>query len=310
MDKRLIKLNFHDLMTLENNWEDYSFSKCQPDDGSDTRKHDKFTDCCNICEGLNESYRNECKFKKEKENADDYQLTNVSHGVSTAEYEYIIKKTIEDTPATINAGIMFLFENPASVDNKRDKDLYRDCIDDKKTCNEWYWLHLLEKEIIEKGKFEPDFWGQVKKHRYDTLIASIIYKFKLKNAYITNMVKCGLVSADKFKNIGWYSKSCIDKCYDTFLRREIDIVAPQIIFAMSSNVYSKITKIMKNEIKNKKVSIVKLPHPASRYSNKDFQTKYYCTIAESLFEVGLISSDQYNEYMEEFAEFDPNIEDS
>lgn len=107
------------------------------------------------------------------------------------------------------------------------------------------------------------------------MVYSAIRTFKIANAYVTNMVKCGK-SDDKegYLTTDEYNPSVIDKCIETILTQEIDAVRggdseqSVILFACGDRVYDKLKeKLKEKENRLGKCSIYKLPHPASRLQN-------------------------------------------
>ena len=96
------------------------------------------------------------------------------------------------------------------------------------------------------------------KGKYDGLFNSIVFTFKLENAYLTNLVKCGLNKDNKHKTIsqGEYEEKCIETCFGNVLLKEIEALKPKVVFCFGSNV---------NRIfleKYKKGTTILLPHPA------------------------------------------------
>lgn len=189
---------------------------------------------------------------------------------------------------------MFVMENPSKdykiyekiEKNENGKKYY------KRPSKKWYWVHC-EQELL-------DFPNNFKGGKYGKLIASVILTFKLKNAYITNLVKCGLnlENGDKFKGTSFYNSECIENCYHKFLKKEIEEVAPKVIFAFGRNTYEWLCKL------NTEIKIVMLPHPARRqggFTDEFYQTLYFCLIAKWLLKKRVINDDFYVDLMVKFA---------
>ncbi len=160
----------------------------------------------------------------------------------------------------------------------------------------WYWIH----DEIRECRY-PDYF---KGRQYGELIASIIATFKLSNAYLTNLIKCGLNDKDgkRYKGIAVYEPKCIECCCDRFFKKEIELMDPKVIFTFGSRVYEHVNICLRAK---EKAFVVGLPHPARRrggFKDEYYNVLYYCMIAKWLYKTGVIDKQFYTEKMERFAE--------
>jgi uracil-DNA glycosylase len=104
---------------------------------------------------------------------------------------------------------------------------------------------------------------------------------------MTNLVKCGL-NDDKnhFRGISHYNTDCIKNCYNTILKREIDIHQPSVIFAVGSTVEWWLKQFLP-----KGPLIQQLPHPAGRrrgFRDEHYKVLYFWLVVHALFRVGIL----------------------
>lgn len=135
------------------------------------------------------------------------------------------------------------------------------------------------------------------------MVYSAIRTFKIANAYVTNMVKCGKCNDKKgYLTTDEYDASDINNCIEKILVKEIDAVRGEdpeqsvILFAFGDRVYDKL-KDKKNCFG--KCNIYKLPHPASRLQNSYRKYVLFGQIYSALLE---------NNFYEKNADM-PNITD-
>lgn len=282
MNDRLKKLNFSELIELDvPNVTNYSFH----DYANNNFTHPTIKGYCTKCEELGVASCGDEKF----------HLKNISHGASTKDFLESIT-TSYDTKDWHDGGVMFVMESPSkdygiytSVNiNKNGVDY---C---KNPTKEWYWIHSYNNGILGY----PEHFTAMK---YGELIASAIVTFKLKNAYMTNLVKCGMNGPnDTFKGIDGFDIQCINNCVNSFLKKEIEIVQPKVIFTFGSKVYSHVHNNFGNKIK-----VVGLPHPAGRrrgFKDEYYNVLYFCMMAKWLYKEGVIDKNFYLEMMKIFAD--------
>jgi len=222
----------------------------------------------------------------------DFKLTNISHGASTDDFLQATNQDKTDLSGWHNEGVLFLMESPS-----KNYDLYTEVEFNghkKKPTTQWYWVH----EEHEAYHYPEQFKGGV----YGPLINSIIFTFKLGNAYLTNLVKCGLNNTDEdYKRLNEYNQDAVTTCYDAFLVREIAIVQPKVIFCFGSKVYDFLWQQYANAPFPWRV--MPLPHPARAqmgFRRDLYRHSYYSMILEGLFEAGIITIDEAKERYGEF----------
>jgi hypothetical protein len=134
---------------------------------------------------------------------------------------------------------MFVFEAPGTDDPNRVEKRKRTCGKFTKCppIDGYYWLRGLEdrKWPTSVKCAAADGWG------YGPQIAYFIWRFKLKDAYVTNAVKCNLVQECKENRAVAYGetkkKPVIDTrpiekcCMYRFYREEVNLFKPDIVFA-------------------------------------------------------------------------------
>lgn len=225
----------------------------------------------------------------DKEKDQNYKLNNISHGSHTVDFLRafgLAEKTIWDDimPKWNDDPVLFLMENP-SVGNHYDYITEEENGDGKRPAKDWYWIHNSLKDEYEKKYFDGDRYF-VQSH-YGKMVASLIKQFKLGNAYLTNLVKCGISDAriengvfieNGYKNLEEYSRECIYKCVESVLYEEIKVLCesfdgpklkPLRIFAFGDRPYNIMRDVLRNKGDEWGISykIYQLPHPASREKN-------------------------------------------
>ena len=302
--KELRRLNFKELIEYDvDDLERYCFRRCleDADKGCEYPDHPRVVSYCTLCE---EAAAEESWEVCEEESL---RLCYISHGSTTDDFMASSEKPII-MDGWHDAPVMFVMENPSKcryegcgIDGKNASyNIYEKCRivkDDgceyeKWPAKKWYWIH--RKQTI--GGYPEEYTGG----KYGGFVASVIKEFELSNAYMTNLVKCGLNDPDKdaFRNTGSYNKNCVELCYAAFLSKEIAAVKPKVIFAFGANVRWWLEKL--GDLGRYRV--VELPHPAKRsLPRKFFQTLYFCEIAKALVQEGIISEEFYLEKMKQYA---------
>lgn len=276
MNKELNQLNFNKILVLDESIDvdNYNFEEY-----IESQEHN-IKDFCTLCEekGVNRSTKK----------PDEFSLKNISHGSHSKDFLDSAYE-LTDTNNWIDAGIMFIMESP-SIDYGIYKELesVKDNIS-KRPSKDWYWIH--GKKKIEE--FPHEFKGG----KYGTLVASIIMTFKLKNAYLTNIVKCGMnnKSGTKYEGISSFNWQCIDTCFNEILSKEISIIKPKIIFTFGSSTYNNLIYLLKDSKHEDLVSdVIGLPHPAGQrrgFKNIYYQAIYFNLILKALANRDLISKE-------------------
>ncbi len=238
---------------------------------------------CTDCEGkkLNISPKDE-----------NYRLQNISHGATSNDiFEASDKNITKLDKYWKDEGVIFIMESPsADRGGFYEKNTFDGIT--KKPTKEWYWVHYKQ----DKFGYPQEFKGG----RYGSLFNSIIYTFKLKNAYLTNLIKCGMNNENgKFKGIDFFNGGCIDNCFNRFLSEEIRIIDPKIIFCFGSLVLNNFN----SHFKNRDIKVVGLPHPAGRrrgFKDEYYRHLYFSIILEGLYDSGVYSMEEAKNKFEQF----------
>jgi len=267
MIEGLKELNFKKVLKVASKEGSYSFREYMENGGH------QIEGFCTSCEEKN------CHHSSKNPK---FKLSTISHGTHTADFIEAQRNFTADTSTWHEQPVMFVFESPAGEDQKYSQITYNEVT--KKPVKEWYWIHKEKDRYIEfPEKFE-------KGKNYGSLVLSMINTFKLKNAYITNLVKCGLNNEQgQFRGLAHFSKECIVNCYETILKQEIEIVQPRVVFAFSKSVKGWLKKL------DPELRVVYLPHPAGRVENKAQKLYYFWEVTQGLYDAGIISLEEVGE---------------
>jgi len=108
---------------------------------------------------------------------------------------------------------------------------------------------------------------------------------------MTNLVKCGLKNEiGKFKGLASYRDETIENCYSEFLKREISMLRPRIIFAVGSAVEEWVKRLVKESL-----YVQQLPHPAGRrrgFKDEHYKATYFWGVVRALRRAGIIDTDE------------------
>ena len=281
MTKDLKKLNFDDLLILNTNVENYSFNNYLINNS----KH-KVVGFCTKCE------EKECNYSPSDKS---FTLQNISHGTSTEDLLQATSQEKIDTSDWHKEGVMFIMEGPSLNWGLYEELIYKGY--KKAPTNKWYWLH----DKMKNYQYPEEFKGGP----YGTLFNSIVFTFKLKNAYLTNLIKCGLNNTEgKFRGIRHYNKETIKTCYDNYLTKEIELIKPKVIFCFGTNVYNYLYK--QYEKIEFPWTVISLPHPArgqSGFSHELFRHLFFSQILEGLYESKIINLEEAQNKYGEFLKF-------
>lgn len=278
---KLNELNFNELIQLDvQDLDSYSFSDYE----ENGMHHKNIVGYCTSCE---EKGINTC-------DVEGFRLLNISHGAHTSDF---IKSftTKYDTTGWNKSGVMFIMEGPS-----KDYGIYEDItftkgneVYKKRPSKDWYWLHQKRDITGYPHHFKGGTYGE--------FVASAIVTFRLANAYLTNLIKCGMNdNNDNFKGIDDYKPECIENCYKKFLEREIDIINPRVIFTFGSKVYNYVYGHV-----GERVKVVGLPHPAGQrrgFKDEYYNVLYFCMMAKWLYKERVIDEKSYIDLMRLFAE--------
>lgn len=248
-------------------------------------RNDIPTGVCNLCENNSAN----------KSPDRDFSLKIVSHGIHSL--DLFKKQNFTDYSDYRDDGVMLIMESPS----KNLDACYFNAFDNsngKHAAKVWWWL---ESDATDHPTEYPNGFSSKK---YGEFFNSFVHTFKLKNAYMTNFIKCGMLNNsddNKFGNFTKFTDDCKRICFENFFLEEIKIIKPKVIFTLSGNVY----KYLNNNIEKiqekaeSKPLIIQLPHPArSRqgFLNEYYRTLWYCRTLEGLIITGIISNknEQHN----------------
>jgi len=156
----------------------------------------------------------------------------------------------------------------------------------KHPSKDWYWIHNNQEAVAYPERFRGGEYGG--------FVLSAIQTFRLVNAYMTNLVKCGLNNAEgKFKGLGSFSDQCIQNCYRKFMSQEIELIKPRIIFVFGASVEFWIKHFVKDTY-----FIQQLPHPAGRrrgFRDEHYKVLYFWLILRALHKTGIVEMEESKE---------------
>jgi hypothetical protein len=281
--EELKKLNFSELLKIDHpNIEQYSFD----DYKKNGNRHLKITKMCTLCE---KEGVNICTSDK------NYRLKTMGHGSMTDDFLVATgqKKKI-DLSDWKDENVLFLLENPGPCDPKIYTPFEYKKDSSKYPTHQWYFLNHTDDP--QKCEYPNFFHGK----EYGGFFTSVLFTFKLKNMYITDLIKCGMNddSENNFKHIHDYKPECIKNCLEHYFYEEIKLVNPKIIFCLGDITYNKIKKIedeIKKRVKHDSIVIKELPHPRRHLSAIEFQNEYYRGIIAGLRKSDIITEQEKND---------------
>ncbi len=255
--KELHKLNFGKggLIEFAPDGSDYDFKRLE--DGK--HKFDTEPDLCTLCDGcdLVQEDGTKCVF------------TRITHGTHTFDFLDAHGVDHKETAGWSQKPVLFVMENPGAIEEKRDRK-----VGTRYVSRLWYWVMGQYERPNDKFIY-PNFFVQ---KEYGWMIYSAIRTFQMANAYVTNMVKCGMkIEEEKDKKsyltTDEYPSKIVDTCIAERLKAELDCLRGEngeenvIVFALGERAYYHLKKELKEGLKDEKVSLYLLPHPANRLAN-------------------------------------------
>ncbi|MBP0990183.1 MAG: hypothetical protein J5874_03280 [Oscillospiraceae bacterium] len=280
--KALHRLNFTEIIKIQDfdndfalNEEYYDFDNyISPGTNKNGRFKSVVESCCDICrKGVLE--KEDSWTRSDKDAYDryykDFKLKYVSHGSHSVDFLNAAGVNIVEECADWNdVPVLFLLENPSL-----NYEIYQECPNGKYPTNTWYWIHRrLEKpsNVHLDDYLVQGFYGR--------MVYALICEYCLLNAYMTNVVKCGLSGEYKdgkesYLGTSWYDRTCIKSCFENVLLKEIKCLTKGFdrlkIVAFGSNAYKLIENCLTERASDRssiineiKVQLVQLPHPSSR----------------------------------------------
>ena len=268
MIKELKELNFNKLLILDTDVSNYNI-----DEYFNNGSH-KIKGYCTFCE---QNGINLCP------SDNNYKLLGISHGSMSEDYIMALNKNDINTDNWKTDNILFIMESPGMLYDWNVEKEYNSV--KKYPTIEWYWIHNRQDKYV-----YPDYF---KGGEYGNLFNSIIFTFELRNAYLTNFVKCGLNDKEgNYKGLYEYHPDCIKHCFNEFLLREIEILKPKIVFCFGSKPED---LLWNNYPTDYPFHVVGLPHPArlqQGFKNEFFRHLFFNMILESLYKTGIYSLDE------------------
>jgi hypothetical protein len=214
----------------------------------------------------------------------------MSHGAHSLDFLAAVGNEV-DVTHWHEEPVLFVLESPS-----KDYGIYEEAECDtfrKRPTRQWSWVHADQKEV----RFPTSFQGR----EYGGLFLSIMFTFRLKNAYITNLVKCGMNSEDGQQyqpGLQAFSLACVETCKERYLRRELEALRPKLVLTLGSDVHGQILSLIGDNI-----PACQLPHPArgrAGFKHSYFRVLYFWLIALGLQRAGIIQRDEANELARTF----------
>ena len=236
------------------------------------KQPDAITGYCDLCK--------DCGEPVESAENNKFRLSAMSHGSHS--FDFLEALSITDIKEHVQdwdtRPVLFLMENP-SLDYGIYDFLPTDISHEgKRPAKQWYWIHndLTPYNEYESNKF-------LCMSEYGRMVASLIIQFRLSNAYLTNIVKCGMSDAEfkegdvnnvhesTFKSTWSYQPKCIKTCMEKVLLREVQALRQYhddlTVFAFGGRVFELAGEFFREFDFSDRVRLYKLPHPAGRMSN-------------------------------------------
>lgn len=245
----------------------------------------------------------ECEDNSANKSSDgEFSLKIVSHGIHSLDLFKIQK--FNDYSDYREDAVMLVMESPASNLDA----CYKEEIDGKHPAKVWWWAD--GKTTAESATYPDGFSSR----KYGEFFNSFAHTFKLKNAYMTNLVKCGMLKNSddsKYGNLDEFPAKCISMCFKEIFLKEVEALKPKVIFTLSSKVYNYLTANKRlNEIKGVKgcesLDIVALPHPArcrQGFTNEFYRTLWYCRTLEGMINAGIITGkEEQHKYWDKYVD--------
>lgn len=243
----------------------------------------------------------ECEDNSANKSSDgEFSLQIVSHGIHSLDLFKIQK--FNDYSDYRDDAVMLVMESPA---NNLDA-CYQKEFDGKHPAKVWWWA---DGESTAKPTVYPKAFSSKK---YGEFFNSFVHTFKLKNAYMTNLVKCGMLNSDhdKYANLDKFPAKCKNNCFDNIFLEEVERLKPKVIFTLSSKVYNylnggKVIEKIEKKLGTKPY-IVALPHPArcrQGFTNEFYRTLWYCRTLEGMINAGIITDkEEQHKYWDKYVE--------
>lgn len=229
----------------------------------------------------------------------------VSHGIHSLDLFKIQK--FNDYSDYRDDAVMLVMESPASNLDACYKEEIGGKHPEKHPAKVWWWAD--GKSTAKSTTYPNEFSSK----KYGEFFNSFVHTFKLKNAYMTNLVKCGMLKDsdhNKYGNLDEFPDKCISMCFKEFFLKEVEILKPKVIFTLSSKVNNYLNKktVLKSieEKLGAEPYIVTLPHPArcrQGFTNEFYRTLWYCRTLEGMINAGIITDkEEQHKYWDKYVE--------
>lgn len=191
-----------------------------------------------------------------------YDLTFTTHGADQSDFESetVLGPLAPERPF-YNTPVAFVFEGPGDEPQIR-HGMSFDGVKRLRPAG-YYWMP-------EKGRWpESPSDQRLAADRYGPPLAYYIWLFGLRNAYVTNAVKCQMRAPGQTIGYGLSGKNGpgptvrVEKtCIDEFLKHELSLAKPKIVFAFGKSVF----KLLRWHIPREErlFKLVCLVHPSPR----------------------------------------------
>lgn len=256
----------------------------------------------------------ECEDDSVNKSSDgEFSLQIVSHGIHSLDL-FKIQKFIQkfnDYSDYRDDAVMLVMESPASNLDACYKKEFDGKHPEKHPAKVWWWAD--GKSTAKSTTYPNEFSSK----KYGEFFNSFVHTFKLKNAYMTNLVKCGMLKDsdhNKYGNLDEFPDKCISMCFKEFFLKEVEILKPKVIFTLSSKVNNYLNKktVLKSieEKLGAEPYIVALPHPArcrQGFTNEFYRTLWYCRTLEGMINAGIITDkEEQHKYWDKYVEYYKN----
>jgi hypothetical protein len=193
-------------------------------------------------------------------------LDQMSHGADTWDFEQILGDLPTLPTPYDERAVVFLLESPGGHYENGAPRTYQG-ITKEPPIRRFYWSP--------PGNAWPTT-REIFENMYGRYFAYLLYKFRLKNAYFTNIVKCSLAPKyERKKFIPYYvvkDKNKLDSmirsnCFALFLQKELEIMNPRFIFYFSLKT-QKMGYYLELKKRFPNARFERLYHPAARISQE------------------------------------------
>ncbi len=207
-----------------------------------------------------------------------YKLANISHSAHSIDYFMALGQLPADIANWREQPVAFIFEVPDCHLGKFCEFSYKGVV--KKATVNWSWIYGESKRYFYPNYFQGDEYGR--------LIISLLNTLKLRNVYLTSLVKCNLKNEDgDIKGLRHFPRDCIENCINTYLQEELSILKPKVVFTFGSIVDYWVKKHVSYPLVT-----WNLPHPDGKrrgFTDNFYRVLYFWLIVEGLFRSGILA---------------------